>query len=185
VSGTVLVPSGSNSTLVPVAGASVFLSSTGGSFGLNTDAAGRYAVMVPIGQYSFRVSASGCQTLDVPAVQVAGTSLVLDAALHSTVGVTPGPGVGFALFGAVPHPLRADGAVSFQLPVASRVSLQLFDAAGRLRATLLQGVVPQGLQSARLRTGGLASGVYMVRMEAVPVAGGNPFAAAKRVVVLG
>jgi hypothetical protein len=182
VSGTVVVASGSN--LEPVVGAAVLLSSSGGSFGLATGAAGHYSIRVPTGVYAVTVSAGGYQTLAIPAVPVAGTSLVLDAALHSTVGVTPGPFVGFALFGAVPHPLNADGAVSFALPVASRVSLRLYDATGRLRATLLEGERPQGVQSVRLRTGGLGSGVYLVRMEAAPVAGGAAFTASKRVIVL-
>ena len=182
LSGTVLA--GSNGTLVPIAGASVFLSSGAGTFGLVTGATGRYSVMVPSGVYSVAVSAGGYQTLNLSDIKVEGTSLVYNAGLHSTVDAPAGLDGGFVLFGAVPHPLRSNGSVSFGLPVASQVSLRLYDAAGRLRATLLEGVQPEGQRSVPLRTDGLASGVYMVRMEATPVDGGSSFTAGRRVVVL-
>jgi hypothetical protein len=56
--------------------------------------------------------------------------------------------------------------VHFSIPVRERVVLRVFDVAGRLVSTPVDAVLDPGAHSARLRTSGLAGGVYFYRLEA-------------------
>jgi hypothetical protein len=99
----------------------------------------------------------------------------------SYVGVTPQPGTvaqtptTYALLPACPNPFNPTTTVSFQLPLAGQVKLQVFDVAGRLVATLLDGVKEIGTHQVAFNGRDLASGLYFVRMQATE----GPFGAGK------
>jgi FlgD Ig-like domain len=77
----------------------------------------------------------------------------------------------FRLHGAVPNPFNPSTTIAFDLPAAAPVSLRIYDTAGRLVRTLLDGtpslagrnnVVWNGQDDTGRRT---ASGVYLYRLE--------------------
>jgi len=76
----------------------------------------------------------------------------------------------FALAPARPNPFRGRTALAFSLPRSGRTSLRIYDAAGRLVRTLLDGVTPPGpgsvLWNGRRDDGGQAAvGTYFFRLE--------------------
>lgn len=76
------------------------------------------------------------------------------------------PGGGLRL-AALPNPFNPKARFVFSLPAASAVQLAVFDAAGRRVATLLDGAPrPAGEQAIAWDARGLASGVYLARLEA-------------------
>jgi hypothetical protein len=74
----------------------------------------------------------------------------------------------FGLHGAAPNPMRGAATLSFSLPEAADVRVEVFDPLGRRVAVLPLGERPAGTaQTAPLSASGLASGVYLVRLQAV------------------
>jgi hypothetical protein len=76
-----------------------------------------------------------------------------------------------ALAGASPNPFRDATAVRFALPREARVTLTVFDAAGRRVRTLADGAFPPGEHAARWdgrneNGSPVSSGLYFVRFEA-------------------
>ena len=72
---------------------------------------------------------------------------------------------GLALDPPRPNPSRGAAAVAFSLPAPGPVRLSAFDAAGRRVATLVDGTRGAGRHEARFDAGGLAAGVYVLRLE--------------------
>lgn len=76
------------------------------------------------------------------------------------------PGDGLRLT-AAPNPFNPKTRLSFSLPEAARVHLAIYDAAGRRVALLLDGDPgPAGEQAIDWNAAGIASGVYLARLEA-------------------
>ncbi len=89
----------------------------------------------------------------------------------------------FALGPVAPNPFVGGTAISFSVPVSSRVTVGVYDVSGRLVATLVDDVVSAGRQSVSWNgtdTAGrsVARGVYFCCMEA------GTFRATEKVVVL-
>ena len=72
----------------------------------------------------------------------------------------------FALDAAYPNPVRGQATVRFFAPEDSPVSLRLYDVLGREVRTLVDETVAAGAHTVRLDARGLASGVYVLRMQA-------------------
>jgi len=77
----------------------------------------------------------------------------------------------FALRGNDPNPFNPETAIRFDVPRASRVRIQVYDARGRLVKTLVDGALSAGRHKVswrgRAETGeAAASGIYFVSMEA-------------------
>jgi hypothetical protein len=64
-----------------------------------------------------------------------------------------------------PNPFNPATMIRYQLPVATRVVLKVFDVLGRLVRTLVDEEREAGTYSVGFNGGDLASGVYMYRME--------------------
>jgi hypothetical protein len=82
-----------------------------------------------------------------------------------------GPTRAFALAAAQPNPFNPVTTIEYQIAVATKVDLKVFDLRGRLVRTLVAGPQPQGLHAVRWdgRDGAgrsVASGVYVYRMVA-------------------
>lgn len=73
---------------------------------------------------------------------------------------------GTALLQSIPNPARDVVEIGWVLPRGGAMSLQLFDAAGRMVRTLVDGVQLPGDGSVRLDVSGLASGAYFYRLNA-------------------
>lgn len=66
-----------------------------------------------------------------------------------------------------PNPFNPETTLAFTLPEASQVSLAVFDALGRQVLSALDGAaMPAGQHSVSVRMDGLATGVYVVRLQA-------------------
>jgi len=91
--------------------------------------------------------------------------------LSSPVPISPAPAATsgqepsqFHLGQIFPNPANGQVSVDFVLRRPSRVQLEIFDVAGQLRATLLQGQYPVGEHQATLDLHALPSGQYFIRM---------------------
>jgi hypothetical protein len=73
--------------------------------------------------------------------------------------------------GAFPNPFRAQTVLRFYLPRKDRVSLKIFNVAGRLVETLADGEMSAGEQSLALSAGTLPAGMYFAALRV----GGNLF----------
>jgi hypothetical protein len=90
-----------------------------------------------------------------------GTAAVGDVATPRALALSP----------ASPNPARGGTALRFALPAGSRVTLAIYDAAGRLVRTLADGDRPAGEHATTwdLRDGagrGVGAGLYFARLEA-------------------
>jgi hypothetical protein len=64
-----------------------------------------------------------------------------------------------------PNPFNPVTMISFTIPGEQQVSLHVYDVAGRLVCTLIDGILPAGEYESLFDGGGLASGVYFYRLE--------------------
>ncbi|MBU1919989.1 S8 family serine peptidase [bacterium] len=71
-----------------------------------------------------------------------------------------------ALHGCYPNPFNSSTAIRFDLTAPMNVRLTVFDLLGREAATLVDGPVAAGAHSVKFDGSGLASGMYIVRLEA-------------------
>lgn len=67
---------------------------------------------------------------------------------------------------ANPNPFNPTTALSYQLSAACQVNLRVYDVAGRLVATLVDGVQPAGTHSATFDGSKLTSGIYLYVLRA-------------------
>jgi len=84
----------------------------------------------------------------------------------------------FALHPAHPNPFNPRTVLSYQLPVASQVALRVYDTAGRLVQTLVNGRRDAGSHEVMFDASHLPSGIYFYRLEA------GTFRAAQKLVLL-
>jgi hypothetical protein len=71
----------------------------------------------------------------------------------------------FHLASPYPNPFREATTVEFELAEPGRVTLRVYDALGREVARLVDGEREAGPHEATFRPQGLASGLYLVRLE--------------------
>jgi hypothetical protein len=72
----------------------------------------------------------------------------------------------FELHAGTPNPARAATTIAFELPRASRVTLEVFGVDGRMRERLLDTVLPAGSHERIWAPKDAASGVYFYRLTA-------------------
>ena len=89
----------------------------------------------------------------------AGAGLAVDE-------VAEGVPSSFALESNYPNPFNPETTIPFALPEASEVRLVVYDVTGRQVALLVEGQLSAGHHTVAFRGDHLASGVYLVRMQA-------------------
>jgi hypothetical protein len=72
----------------------------------------------------------------------------------------------FRLLTNYPNPFNSSTSISFELPVASEVSLKIFDLSGREVSSLVNGHLSSGEHQIEWKADGLASGIYFMKLEA-------------------
>jgi flagellar hook assembly protein FlgD len=65
-----------------------------------------------------------------------------------------------------PNPFNPSTAISFKLQAASKVSLKIYDTAGRLVTTLVDGWREAGTHEVTFDGSKLASGIYLAKLTA-------------------
>jgi hypothetical protein len=75
----------------------------------------------------------------------------------------------FALAGNYPNPFNPTTVISYQLPVASYVTLKVYNMLGQEVATLVEGTQEAGYKSVEWNAGARASGIYFCRLEATSI----------------
>ncbi len=102
---------------------------------------------------------------------------------YVTVGVSESDPIAFVCGLPTPNPLVQRTVLSFELPVASDVALDVYDVAGRIVQSLAHGRLPAGRHERAwngtdARGARAAPGVYFVRFAA------GPYEAHRRILVL-
>ncbi len=92
----------------------------------------------------------------------------------------------FALEQNYPNPFNPTTVISYQLPVASTVSLKVYDALGKEVMTVVNGRQEAGQYNASLNASGLASGIYFYRLQASATNGasGSNFVQTKKMMLV-
>jgi hypothetical protein len=72
----------------------------------------------------------------------------------------------FALHAAYPNPFAAATTIGYDLPEATQVTIEVYDAVGRRVATLVDAEQAAGRYEAAWDARSLASGVYLYRIQA-------------------
>jgi hypothetical protein len=83
-----------------------------------------------------------------------------------------------------PNPFNPTTTIQFQLPIASRVRIVVFDLLGRESAVVLDEERPAGFHDVVFDARGLASGAYFCRMMAEGIAGKGSHSETKRMLLL-
>jgi uncharacterized protein (DUF362 family) len=91
-----------------------------------------------------------------------GASLATSVSPHAR----PQQPSGFQLCSNFPNPFNPSTMIVFSLPRNAPVTLKVYDITGRIIETLVNGDVPAGEHRMQWSAQGLASGVYLCRMEA-------------------
>lgn len=85
--------------------------------------------------------------------------------------------VGFAMLSSYPNPFNGGSRIAYRIPgnAACQVNLRVIDVLGREVDRLVAGTQEPGEHVVVFDARGRASGVYVVVLDATPVAGGAPF----------
>ena len=168
-------------------GANVFLVDGQGSIGGYgmTDATGAFSIsMVSAGSYTLVADKQGYSSSST-SLPVSGSTYsvpVSDIALSpdspTSVPLPAGSPVSYQLDQNYPNPFNPTTVIQYSLPQASNVTLRVFNILGQEVATLVNAVEPAGTHRAIVDGKGLASGVYIYRLQA------GSFTDVKRMVLL-
>lgn len=156
----------------------------------------RYPIRISSASYPVRISwttnrepfqawlAAGGRTVSMQAfgsVEIADP----DADITLILGSAPQLPTEFSLEQNYPNPFNPSTVMKYRLPVDSRVRLQVYDVLGQRVATLVDGIQPAGFKQVEWNAAGLASGVYLYRMDAVAVSDpGNTFSDTRKMFLL-
>ncbi len=114
--------------------------------------------------YLYLLNAKGVGTNQVSEIQLVGDG----AGLITSVKQNPNPvqPSEFQLCSNFPNPFNPSTMIVFYMPRNEYVTLKVYDITGRVVDTLVEGEVPTGEHRLQWSAKGLASGVYICRMQA-------------------
>jgi hypothetical protein len=90
----------------------------------------------------------------------------------------------FALAQNYPNPFNPSTTIEFDLPVAARTSIAIYDILGREVTKLVDEPKETGYHSVVFDAHSVASGAYIYRMIAQPISGGKAFTKVKKLLVV-
>ncbi len=83
-----------------------------------------------------------------------------------------------------PNPFNPATKISYSLAVNSNVSLKIYDMTGREVASLVNTIQLNGVHSAEFNASALASGVYIYKLEAIPLDGSAAYREIKKMILI-
>jgi hypothetical protein len=161
-----------------------------------TDATGAYEIdAVAPGVVTVIADRDGYRSAEVDIVisenvfSVSNVNLSLSPEGLTSVGDNGVAPEAFVLHQNYPNPFNPTTTISFDVPAASKVSLQIFNLLGQQVATLVDGDVAAGKQEivwAGKDGGGrsVASGMYFYQLKATGVNGGSGYSSIKKMLLL-
>ncbi|MCX6149090.1 MAG: T9SS type A sorting domain-containing protein [Ignavibacteriales bacterium] len=90
----------------------------------------------------------------------------------------------FKLFQNYPNPFNPTTTIEYVLPYNSRVKVEIFNMLGQLITTLIDKEESAGYKQVLWNANDLSSGIYIMRMNAEAVEGGNKFSSTKKLLLL-
>lgn len=111
----------------------------------------------------YLLNGKGIGTNQLSEIQLVGDGAGLLTSVRPST--KPSQPSGFQLCSNYPNPFNPSTMIMFSVPRNAHVTLRVYDVAGRAIETLVQGEVPAGEHRLQWSAQGLASGVYLCRME--------------------
>jgi hypothetical protein len=90
----------------------------------------------------------------------------------------------FALQQNYPNPFNASTEIRFALPIASRVSLIIYDVVGREISALVDGNIEAGYYTARWNASSMAGGIYLAKFTAYDQMGNQKFSKVNKLLLV-
>ncbi len=112
----------------------------------------------------YLLNGKGIGTNQLEQIQLVGDGTDLVTAVRQHAGIAPP--TRYQLCANFPNPFNPSTTIVFYLPTAGHVALKVYDITGREIETLVEGSVPAGEHKLQWNANGLASGVYLCRMQA-------------------
>ncbi len=114
--------------------------------------------------YLYLLNQKGAGTNQLNQIQLVGDGTkMVTSVRQSPTGIQPSE---FKLSSNFPNPFNPSTKIVFYLPRTEFVTLTIYDITGREIETIIKGKVPAGEHRLQWSAEGLASGVYLCRMEA-------------------
>ena len=113
--------------------------------------------------YLYLLNRKGVGTNQLSAIEVLGDGASLITAVRPTHSITQP--TGFQLRPNFPNPFNPSTRIIFYMQKTAKVSLKVYSITGQEIETLVDGIVPAGEHDLNWSAAGLASGVYICRME--------------------
>jgi pectin methylesterase-like acyl-CoA thioesterase len=129
------------------------------------------------------VHVNGVYSYQLKSISSKGVALIIDQTNVTGVRATGNIPKRFELFQNFPNPFNPTTTITYDLPQASRVSIDVFDVLGSKVATIASGDKHAGEYTAIFDGTKFASGVYFYRITAV-AATGNSYNAVRKFVLL-
>jgi uncharacterized protein (DUF362 family) len=114
--------------------------------------------------YLYLLNAKGVGTNQLKQINIVGDGAGLITSVRPNIETTQP--TDFKLCANYPNPFNPSTIIVFYLPRNEHVSLKVFDIMGRAIETLVEGEVPAGEHRLHWSATGLASGIYICRMQA-------------------
>jgi len=90
----------------------------------------------------------------------------------------------FTLEQNYPNPFNPTTSISYTLPVESRVRISVFNILGEILITLVNGIKPSGSYKVNWDASNISSGLYLYKIEAIPLNGEKSFTQVKKMILL-
>lgn len=158
-----------------------------------TDATGAYVLQgLPVGRTTVLVDLEGYtqteRTIQMGGYTTQGVDFVLSPAGVLSADEEEVPSA-FSLAQNFPNPFNPATSIGFTLAGQSDVRLSVYNLIGQELATLVNGILPAGAHTVAwsgVDAAGraLSSGVYLYRLKATPLSGGEPFNEMRKMVLM-
>ena len=144
-------------TGLPIAGALVRIKETGQTRW--TNAQGEFLWGYAVGTYTLSVERSGVTPVVIEATIVENGSTPVNVTLPNPIPTR------YELHQNFPNPFNANTAIAFDVPLAGRVTIRVFDVLGQNVLTIIDRNYPAGQFTVDVEAGSLHSGTYIYRIE--------------------